>query len=373
MIDRIIKKSISGRLFKGKTILLIGPRQVGKTTLIKEILQGREALFLDADDPLIRTHLTNANTKEIETIIGNARIIFIDEAQRIENIGLTAKIIHDQFKDVQLIMSGSSAFELRNQTNEPLTGRKWEYFLYPVSYEEYENKQGYINASSDLETRLIYGFYPDVINNRGEERHVLNEIAQSYLYKDILTSGNIKKPEVVEKILQALAFQLGSEVSYNEIAQLTGVDKNTVSNYIRLLEMAYVIYPLTSFSRNLRNEIKTNRKIYFYDNGIRNALIQNFNPLELRNDIGALWENFLVSERLKYNSYHHIYVNRYFWRTKQQQEIDYVEERDGKILGFEFKWNPKARIKVPPSFTNTYNAKVEVITKENFRAFTGPG
>ncbi len=369
MIDRIVKKSISDRLFKGKTIIVIGARQVGKTTLIKEVLKGNDFLFLDGDDPLVKERLTNPNTKEIETIVGNSEVVFIDEAQRVENIGLTAKIIHDQFKNVQLIMSGSSAFELRNQTNEPLTGRKFEYFLFPISYEEYEKSVGYLDAIRDLENRLIYGFYPDVINSRGEEREILNEISQSYLFKDILSFANIKKPEVLEKILQALAFQVGSEVSYNEIAQLTGVDKNTVSDYIRLLELSYIVYPLTSFSRNLRNEIKTNRKIYFYDNGVRNALIQNFNPIGLRNDVGALWENFLMSERLKRNHYHKQYCNKYFWRTKQQQEIDYVEESDGKITGFEFKWNPKAKTNIPSNFVKTYDAEVKIISKENFREF----
>lgn len=371
MIGRILKKTLSERLFKGKTIVLIGPRQVGKTTLVKEILREHDFLFLDGDDPVVRSNLTNPNTIQLETIIGQSKIVFIDEAQRIENIGLTAKIIHDQFKNVQLVISGSSAFELRNQTNEPLTGRKREYFLYPISYEEYEQSRDFLTASRDLNTRLIFGFYPDVINNRGEEIESLNEITQSYLFRDILAQGNLKKPEILEKILRALAFQLGSEVSFNEIAQLIGVDKNTVSNYIRLLELSYIIYPLTTFSRNLRNEIKTNHKIYFYDNGIRNALIQNFSPIEFRNDVGALWENFLITERLKTQSYHRQYLNRYFWRTKSQQEIDYVEERDGKIFGYEFKWNPKAKIKIPSNFVDTYNAEVKVITRDNFRDFVG--
>lgn len=369
MIERIIKKKISSKLFKGKAIIVIGARQVGKTMLIREVLQGKEFLFLDGDDPLVRQRLSSPNTKEIEAIIGSDKIVFIDEAQRIENIGLTAKIIHDQFKNVQLIMSGSSAFELRNRINEPLTGRKFEYFLYPLSYEEYEKSEGYLDAAKDLGNRLVYGFYPDVVNNKGNEREMLNEIAGSYLFKDILSFANLRKPEILEKILQALAFQVGSEVSYNEIAQLTGVDKNTVSSYIHLLELSYIVYPLTSFSRNLRNEIKTNRKIYFYDNGIRNAVIQNFNPLVLRNDVGALWENFLMSERLKRNHYYQKYCNRYFWRTKQQQEIDYLEEVDGKITGYEFKWNPKAKIKIPATFVKTYNADVNIITKENFREF----
>lgn len=369
MIERILKKTLSERLFQGKTIVLMGPRQVGKTTLVKEVLNKHDFLFLDGDDPVVRSNLTNPNTIQLATIIGQSKIVFIDEAQRIENIGLTSKIIHDQFKNVQLVVSGSSAFELRNQTNETLTGRKREYFLYPISFEEYEKSRGFLTATSDLNTRLIFGFYPDVINNRGEEIENLNEITQSYLFRDILALGNLKKPEAMENILRALAFQIGSEVSFNEIAQLTGVDKNTVSNYIRLLELSYIIYPLTAFSRNLRNEIKTNHKIYFYDNGIRNALIQNFNPIELRNDVGALWENFLITERLKTQSYHRQFLNRYFWRTKTQQEIDYVEERAGEVFGYEFKWNPKAKVKIPASFVEAYKADVSVITRDNFRDF----
>jgi uncharacterized protein len=370
-IQRTLEEKLSAKLFKGKTIVLIGARQVGKTTLVREILKDRAFLFLDGDDPLVRQQLTNPNTKQIETLIGGAKIVFIDEAQRIENIGITAKIIHDQFKEVQLILSGSSAFELRNTTHEPLTGRKFEFFLYPISYEEYEQSVGYLDALRDFEHRLIYGFYPDVINHRGEERSILNEITQSYLFKDILSFASVKKPEVLEKILQALAFQLGSEVSYNELAQLTGVDKNTVSSYIRLLELSCIIYPLHSFSRNLRNEIKTNRKIYFYDNGIRNALIQNFNPFEYRNDIGALWENFLITERLKRNHYHRAFANTFFWRTKQQQEIDYLEEADGRISAFEFKWNPNAKTKKLSVFLETYPADFKVISKENYREFVG--
>ncbi len=369
MIRRILNDSISKRLFKGKTILVIGARQVGKTTLIKEVLGQKDFLFLNGDDSLVRDKLTNANTKNIESLIGTSKILFIDEAQRIENIGLTAKIIHDQFKGVQLIMSGSSAFELRNRTNESLTERKIEYFLYPISFEEYEVSTGYIDTQRDLENRLIFGFYPEVIADTGNEIELLNEITQSYLFKDILALGNIKKPEVLEKILRALAFQVGSEVSFNEVAQLVGVDKNTVSNYIHLLELSHIVYSLTSFSRNLRNEIKTNKKIYFYDNGIRNALIQNFNPPKFRDDMGALWENFLMSERIKRNHYHRKHCNSYFWRTIQQQEVDYVEEAHGKISGFEFKWNPKAKRKLPAKFKETYNAEITVITKDNFRDF----
>ena len=369
MITRTLTKIVDDKLFKGKAIILIGPRQVGKTTLIKALLKHKDYLFLNGDEPIVRSNLTNPSIEKLKSILGNAKIVFIDEAQRIENIGITLKIIHDQFKDIQLLVSGSSAFELKNEMNEPLTGRKWEYNLYPISYEEYEKQFGYIAAQSDLETRLIYGFYPDIINNRGSEVELLNQLTESYLYKDILSYANIKKPDVLEKILQALAFQVGNEVSFNEIAQLVGVDKNTVGTYVRLLELGYVVYALPSFSRNLRNEIKTNKKYYFYDNGIRNALIQNFNPIEFRNDIGALWENFLIGERLKRNHYHLKYANSFFWRTIQQQEVDYVEEKGGKINGFEFKWNPKAKVKLPKNFIAAYDASFTVINKDNFRDF----
>lgn len=369
MINRIIEQDIKSRFYKGKVIVIIGARQVGKTTLVNKILDGENFLFLDGDEIIVRTSLENANKIELETIIGEHKIVFIDEAQRIENIGLIAKIIHDQLKGVQLILSGSSAFELSSKTNEPLTGRKWQYYLFPISYQELEESTSYLDALKELNTRLIYGFYPDVINNRGDERDILNEISESYLFKDILSYGNIRRPEILSKILRALAFQVGNEVSFNEIAQLVGADKNTVANYISLLQQSFVIFPLTSFSRNLRNEIKANQKIYFYDNGIRNALIQNYNPIELRNDIGALWENFLVSERIKRNQYYKEYSNSYFWRTQSQQEIDYVEEKDGQIFGYEFKWNPRTQVKFPASFSTSYNAVLQVVHPENFRNF----
>ncbi|MGL5890166.1 MAG: ATP-binding protein [Bacteroidia bacterium] len=369
MIIREIQPKIESKIGKGKAILIVGPRQVGKTTLIQNILKDKEHLFLDGDDPTVRNLLTNPNTEQLKSIIGKNKIVFIDEAQRIENIGITLKIMTDQFKNVQLLVSGSSAFELNNKINEPLTGRKWEYQLFPVSWKEFERHIGFVKATQQLEMRLIYGMYPDVLNQTNEAFEVLKELANSYLYKDILAFGKIRKPEILEKLLQALALQMGSEVSYNELSQLLGIDKNTVSTYIDILEKTYVIFKLKSFSRNLRNEIKTNQKIYFYDNGIRNMIIGNFNALELRQDKGALWENFLISERIKNNSYQNSLAQSYFWRTLQQQEIDYVEELDGKITAFEIKWNTKAKVKTPKIFNETYNAKTEIINQENFRNF----
>jgi hypothetical protein len=369
MINRLLKTKLETRLGSGKAIVITGPRQVGKTTLIKNILENKAHLFLDADDPTVRNLLNNPNTEQLKSIIGKNKLVFIDEAQRIENIGITLKIITDQFKEVQLIVSGSSAFELTNRLNEPLTGRKWEYQLFPISWKEFEDTVGFVKAEQQLELRVIYGMYPDVINRTGEETEALKQLADSYLYKDILAYGGLRKPEVLEKLLQALALQMGNEVSYNELSQLIGIDKNTVSNYIDILEKAFVIFKLKSFSRNLRNEIKTNQKIYFYDTGIRNMIIGNFNALGLRQDKGALWENFLISERIKKNTYEGSLAKPYFWRTVQQQEIDYVEETAGQITGYEIKWNANAKAKIPKLFKETYTAETAVLSRENFRTF----
>jgi predicted AAA+ superfamily ATPase len=305
----------------------------------------------------------------LKSIIGKHQYVFIDEAQRIKDIGLIGKMITDEIKDVQLVLSGSSALEISNSTQEPLTGRKFEYQLFPISWEEFENHVGYVEANVQLEERLIYGMYPDILNNRSEAREVLKQLTSSYLYKDVLSLTGIKKPDLLDKLLKALALQLGSEVSYNELSNMLQIDKATVSKYIDLLEKAFIVFRLNSFSRNQRNEIKNNRKIYFYDNGIRNMIINNLNPLDLRTDKGALWENFLISERLKMQQYNRIYTNNYFWRTVQKQEIDFVEESNGQLTAYEFKWKRKGSIKIPSTFLREYHATGTLIDKDNFREF----
>ena len=369
MYSRYLSDIIKKRIGSGKAIIVIGPRQVGKTTLIESILEKEEYLFLDGDDPKTRTLLTEPNTEEIRTILGKYKFVFIDEAQRIEGIGLTMKIITDRFKDVQLFSSGSSSFDLTNKISEPLTGRKWEYQLFPISWEEYENHHGFLYSEQQLENRLLYGFYPDVLNNAGDEINILRNLVNSYLYRDIISYSDIRKPEVLDKLVQALALQVGSEVNYSELAQIVNVDKNTISKYIDILQKGYIVFKLGSFSRNVRNEIKTNKKIYFYDNGIRNMVIGNFNPISLRTDKGALWENFLIAERMKQIEYKQSLARTYFWRTKQQQEVDFVEDNGGKITGFEFKWLNNKHTRLPKTFTETYNAESKVIDKENFREF----
>ncbi len=372
MIPRQLHTVLGQKLFRGKAILVTGPRQSGKTTLLRAIEGETEhkVLFLNCDEPDIRSLLTEATSSALKHLIGNAKIIMIDEAQRVKNIGLTMKLIIDNFKDIQLIATGSSALEFANEINEPLTGRKWEYRLLPLSTQELAGYHGWLEERRLLEQRLVYGMYPDVVVNPGEEREILYNLTSSYLYKDIFTFQEIRKPEIIEKLLEALALQVTAEVSYNELAQMIQVDSATVQRYLNLLEKSFVLFRLRSFSRNVRNELKRSRKVYFYDNGIRNALIANFSPTETRVDIGALWENFLVCERTKLLFANQKQAGQFFWRTKQQQEIDYIEEADGILSAFEFKWNPKQTARFSKTFLKAYpNHSTQTITAENYMDF----
>lgn len=370
MIPRLLQKTIESRLFAGKAIIVIGARQVGKSTLFKLILEKQDykALQLNCDEPEVRDMLSNINTAELRLLIADNRIVVIDEAQRVENIGMTLKLITDNFPDVQLLVTGSSSFELQDKLNEPLTGRKYEYHLYPISTAELMASNGLLGVKQTLEQRLVYGSYPDILNHADDAKELLMNLAGSYLYKDLLTLESVRRPVLLGKLLTALALQVCREVSYNELAQTVGTDNKTIEKYIDLLEKCYIVFRLNGFNRNLRSELKKSKKIYFFDNGIRNAILQNFAPLSLRQDAGALWENFIISERIKRNHYLGRYVNSYFWRTTQQQEIDYVEECDGQFSIFEMKWNPRrANTQFPSSFLTAYDVKEKaVVTPENW-------
>lgn len=372
MIERIIYQQIKSNLFKGKAIIITGPRQVGKTTLLQTIMKESESkvLYLNCDEPDIRPMLENASSTSLKALVGNNALVLIDEAQRVKNIGLTLKLLVDNFKETQVIATGSSALELANEINEPLTGRKREYHLYPFSTAEMVVNSSVLQESRLLEQRMIYGFYPDIVNSPSEAQANLLDLGNNYLYKDVLSLQDVRKPALLERLLVALALQIGNEISFTEIGQTIGTDNKTIVRYVELLEKCFVVFQLGGFSRNLRNEIKKGKKIYFYDNGIRNAIIKNFSPLSLRQDIGALWENFLVSERKKANHYANHYVNSYFWRTHQQQEIDMIEETGGKLYAWEFKWNENAKVKIPDSFLNAYPGSITgTVNRQNYMEF----
>ena len=371
MIDRLLSKTIDNKLFTGKIIVLTGARQVGKTTLLRQIVQDKtDCLWLNGDELQIQNLFNNASADRLLSEFKGYRIVIIDEAQRIKDIGLRLKLIADAGSDIQVIATGSSAFELANKVNEPLTGRKWEYQMFPISFGEMVAHHGKLKEMRMLPRRIIYGYYPEVVMNDGNEVEILKLLTDAYLYKDILSWENIKHPDKLQTLLRALAYQIGSQVSFNELAQICSLDAKTVERYIGLLEQCYIIFRLPSYARNLRNELKSSRKIYFYDNGIRNALIADYNAPEIRQDIGALWENFVISERMKSNEYNKKWANRDFWRTKQQQEIDYLEEYGGNLHAYEVKWNPKAKASLSKTFADAYsNVEFNVITPDNIADF----
>ncbi len=370
MITRTLQSIIEKEMFRGKAIVVIGARQVGKSTLFRMILEQRseKILKLNCDEPAVREALTDAGVSDLRLLVGQNRIVMIDEAQSVPGIGMTLKRMTDNFPEVQLLVTGSSSFELQNKLNEPLTGRKYEHRLFPLSSAEICSSEGILPLRQTLGQRLVYGSYPEVFSRPQEAKQILMEIAGSYLYKDLLALDDIRRPALLEKLLVALALQVSSEVSYNELAQTVGTDNKTVEKYINLLEKCFVIFRLNGFNRNLRTELKKSKKIYFCDNGIRNAILQNFAPLSMRQDAGALWENFVISERIKMNHYSVSYAKSYFWRTTSQQEIDYIEEKDGKFTLFEMKYNPKkATAKLPKAFQEAYDVEsTAVITPSNW-------
>lgn len=368
MIKRALFEAIKTKIDFKKAIILLGPRQVGKTFLIQKITAEVKLpyLMVNGDNPADRLLWTNPDFQLVRSLIAPYRLIVIDEAQRIENIGLTVKMIVDSKMEKQVIITGSSALGLGDTIQEPLTGRKWEFTMFPIAWSELKETYTLAKSIPMLEQLLVYGSYPEIIIEN-EKEELLSSLSGSYLYKDILELGGIRKPEVLIRLLQALAWQVGSEVSYNELSKTVGIDRETVVSYIDLLEKSFVVYRLCPLSRNERKEISTSRKIYFYDNGIRNAIINNFNPIEQRNDVGALWENYFITERLKLNTYQKLPVKSWFWRSKMHAEIDYVEEGSDGFTAFELKWNDKKASKFSTTFTDFYQPRETfIINKSNF-------
>lgn len=372
LIERIVEKSIKERLFQGKVIVLYGARQVGKTTLAKKLLTefGSEAGYFNCEEEAAQEGLARADSGILRAFLGEHKLIVLDEAQYISDIGRKLKLLVDTFPDMQIIATGSSSFELAGKTAELLTGRAFHFTLYPLSYEEIAASGHLFTADEDIERVLRFGSYPAVFGLSDElalER--LNALSSAYLYKDILRFDDLKKSGLVRDILKLVALQLGQEVSYNELSKELGVSRQTVRKYLDVLEQSFVIFTLHAFARNARNEVKKSVKIYFYDTGIRNGLVQNYKPLSLRADAPALWENYCIAERQKWNAHHLRNVNAYFWRTYAQKEVDYVEEAEGKVRGFEFKWSAKRQSSLPAEFVRTYGAEYSVINTSNFRQF----
>lgn len=371
MIGRIIKQNIITKLFKGKAIILLGPRQVGKTTLLKEIFNERnDALWLNADEPDIQALFENATSTRFKNYFGNHKIIVIDEAQTITDIGIKLKIIIDSLPELQVIATGSSAFEIKNKTNEPLTGRKWQFQLFPFSFSELANHHGLIEEKRMIPVRLLYGAYPEITLHQGEEKERLKLLSESYLYKDILMFEGLKMPEKLVHLLQLLAFRIGTEINYNNLSKELKIDNATVEKYIKLLEDSFIIFRLKALSRNHAKELKKGRKIYFIDNGIVNVLLGNFNLPENRADVGALWENYVISEIYKKYRYENRWANFYFWRTQDQQEIDLVIEENQVFHAFEIKWNQNAKARLSKTFSRNYeNHQFNVINPSNVEEF----
>lgn len=372
MIHRILEEKIQPLLGGNKAIIVMGARQVGKSTLLNELLgENKNALWLNEDDIDVQNLFHEMSSTRMRALLGNNKFLVIDEAQRIPDIGLRIKLVTDQVSDVQVIATGSSSFELASKVNEPLTGRKREFKMFPLTFKEMVSNSNLLDELRMIPHRLVYGYYPEVVSNPGDEKNTLKELSDSYLYKDILSLDSISKPDKLVRLLKALALQIGSQISYNEIGNMISLDSKTVERYVDILEKSFIVFRLGSFSRNLRNELKASRKIYFWDLGIRNAIIGNLAQIENRTDAGELWENFAIAERLKQNAYQNSFAQSWFWRTQQQKEIDYIEEENGMIHAFEFKWNEhKARTKCPESFSTAYpDAFFQVITPKNIEEF----
>ena len=375
MIARLIESKIRKALDRKKIVTVLGPRQAGKSTLAGVVAKAEadRILELNGDDSDVRTMFEDTDETRIRTLIGNHDFLLVDEAQKIINVGNMLKIIADRIPDMKVIATGSSSFKLAKAVNESLTGRKLEFRLYPLSFKEMVGHTNLLEERRLIAHRMIYGYYPEVVSSPGNEKEILKELIDSYLYQDVLEENSIGRPDRLVKLLQAIAFQIGSTVSSNELAGLVGIDAKTVDRYINILERNFIIFTLPSYASNQRNELKFSRKLYFWDLGIRNAVIGNMAPLELRppEEAGHLWENFLVSERIKRNDYAgRTFVKHYFWRTQQKKEVDLIEIEDGRMSAFEFKWKPGKAVAAPRQFAAQYNnAEFHCITPSEIGDF----
>lgn len=369
-INRSLYAEIKNWLFKGKVVILYGARQVGKTTLVKKIMGDYEnTLYLNCERFKVKEILESNNLEQIRSYLGDHKLIIFDEAQKITGIGNLLKLLHDTYPDYQIIATGSSSFELSNEITEALTGRNIKFVMFPLSLSELSTEFSPFEIDEKLEGFLRFGMYPDLINRPEKEKStLLDMLSTDYLFRDILKHENLKQPDLLIGILKAIALQLGSEVSFRELSNLLKTSVETLQRYLEILERSFVLFHLTSFSRNLRNELARKRKYYFYDTGIRNSIIQNVNVLTNRNDVGGIWENFCIVERIKCMQKAGARANYYFWRTYQQNEIDFIEETGGKLKAWEFKWNPSAKVKIPKLFLDAYkNSEFDVVNRSNFK------
>jgi len=370
LIKRTIEDEVLSNLKENKVVVIVGARRTGKTVLLDQIADqvNEDYLILNGEDNTVAEILKKRSVQHYKNFLENKKLLIIDEAQKVEGIGDILKLMIDEIMGLKILITGSSAFDIANLTGEPLTGRKFTYHLYGFSEKEYLQNESKIEKIDNLPVRLVYGNYPELINlpERNQKLNYLQEIVNSYLLKDILAFENIRNSSKILNLLRLVAFQIGSEVSFQELGNKLSLSKNTVEKYLDLLSKVYILHKLEGFSRNLRKEISKNTKWYFYDNGIRNILINNMNPIELRNDIGILWENYIISERIKYQNYNQILSKNYFWRTYDQQEIDWIEERGGNLFAYEMKWKPQ-KTKIPAGWSKTYpESKFKIITSENY-------
>lgn len=371
-IRRAIEESIIKKLQPNKVVVLLGARRVGKTLLLNYLIENsihEPYVFFNGEDMAVQALLAQRTAENYERLLGDKKLLIVDEAQKVEGIGQILKLMVDSIEGLKVIATGSSVFDLANKLGEPLTGRKYTFKLFPLAQMEYSTNESMVQTRAKLEERLIYGCYPELVHlpSNQEKATYLNEMADAYLLKDILEFDGIRNSDKMFDLLRLIAFQIGKEISLDELGRQLAMSRNTVEKYLDLLSKVFVIYKLPGFSRNLRSEITKTNRWYFYDNGIRNALIRNFNPLSIRNDAGELWENYVLAERVKYQSYTNKQMTNFFWRTYEQQEIDWIEESGGKLMAYEIKWNPAKTVRVPPAWTKAYpESSFQVIHPENY-------